>query len=169
MRINKKPCLWGGAAASLVKCPGGDLNQGGYGGSQAVSEALHIESRSRSCLTNAAARSRSRVVASGLQKSWKSRQVERCEAKAIKELEKELRETAQKEKEVFSLFNLLWCHFFCTALQEKKRKLAEKHQKKLENQKKGEVVQKVWYGDYISPLHYQEQTVSQHRSLMQPN
>ena len=40
------------------------------------------------------------VASFGRKKSWKTIQVERCEAKAMKELQKELREAAQKEREV---------------------------------------------------------------------
>ena len=49
------------------------------------------------------------MVPFGRKMSWKKRQVARCEARAIKELEKGMKEAAQKEKEVGMLSEMLVC------------------------------------------------------------
>lgn len=36
----------------------------------------------------------------GCKSSWKKKQLARCEAKAVKELEKEIKETVRREREV---------------------------------------------------------------------
>lgn len=45
-------------------------------------------------------RSQSIVVPFGRKSSWKTKQIARCEAKAMKELEKEMREKVHQEREV---------------------------------------------------------------------
>lgn len=45
-------------------------------------------------------RCKGRVVLFGRKKSWKTMQMERQEAKAMKQLQREMREAVEKEKEV---------------------------------------------------------------------
>lgn len=51
-------------------------------------------------------RSKSIVVPFGNKRSWKSMQALKCEAKAMKELEREMKEAVQKEREVRTVY--LW-------------------------------------------------------------
>lgn len=50
-------------------------------------------------------RSKSIVVPFGRKKSWKSRDILRCETKAMKQLEREMKESVLKEREVWVEFS----------------------------------------------------------------
>ena len=54
------------------------------------------------CTVPVVRRSGNRIAVAALKKPWSKRLLERAEKKAVKEFERELRETAEKEKEVSS-------------------------------------------------------------------
>ena len=78
-------------------------------------------------------RSQSIVVPFGCKTSWKSKQIARSEAKAMKALEKEVKEAVQKEREV-GMQQILWSEIImwdCTLGKEEEnhRKAAEENGK----------------------------------------
>ena len=79
---------------------------------------------------------RSRLAINCVKQPWKKRQLKRAEKTAMKQLEKELKETAEKEKEVYTVycvhmhllytqywFNSCYLHntYLCTGKKEKNR------------------------------------------------
>ncbi|XP_064392188.1 coiled-coil domain-containing protein 86-like [Halichondria panicea] len=88
-------------------------------------EGIQGKSKSRRIWREPGEKSGSIIAAPGMRSSWKRRLVERAERKAMKEREHDLKEGAKKEKEV------------------RRKRIEDKRQRKLDNEKKGEIVQQI--------------------------
>ncbi|CAI8044036.1 Coiled-coil domain-containing protein 86 [Geodia barretti] len=79
------------------------------------------------------------VAVPPLKKPYKVRRAQESERRAVREMEREMKEAKDKEKET-SFPEVLYVVF---VTQELRKRLQEKRERKLENQRKGEIVQKI--------------------------